>query len=165
MTKVKSIVSILTCVSASMLMLSGPVTQGAAGQMALGPQGSWGNESDLGVGGRVLLNISDTNLETVGSVDVFFPDGDVDWLDINANIFYHFHLADSPSVVPYAGGGLNLARLSNGGSNTEAGLNLGGGLRFPGASVTPFVELRAVVSDADQLVITGGFLFGPTQFR
>lgn len=150
----------------TLLLCLGPQTPGAEAQMALGVQGNWGSEADFGVGARTLINVPSSNLEAVGSVDVFFPDGDVDWLDINANLFYHFHLPDSPSVIPYLGGGLNLARLSVGdASNTETGLNIGGGLRFPGASVTPFVELRGVISDADQFVVTGGLLFGQTRFR
>jgi hypothetical protein len=144
---------------------AGPQAPAAEAQVAFGGQGNWGSEADLGLGGRVLMNVPDTNLEAVGSIDVFFPDGDLDWLDFNANVFYHFHLADSPAVLPYLGGGLNLARLSNETSRTEAGLNIGGGIRFPGAQVTPFIELRGVVSDADQVVISGGILFGPTQFR
>jgi hypothetical protein len=149
-----------------LLMHLGPQASEAEAQVALGGQGSWGSEADFGVGGRALVNVPGWNLEGVGSVDFFFPDGDVDWIDINANLFYHFHLPDSPSVIPYVGGGLNLARLSVGdASTTEAGLNLGGGIRFPGPTVTPFLELRGVVSDADQFVITGGILFGPTRFR
>jgi hypothetical protein len=147
----------------ALFLLTGPAAQQLDAQVALGPQGNWGSEADFGVGGRVLVNIPNVNLEFVGSADMFFPEGDVDWLDLNANLFYHIHLVDTP-VIPYLGGGLNVARLSNGVSTTEAGLNLGGGLRFPGASLTPFVEARAVISDADQFVLTAGILFGPTRF-
>lgn len=143
---------------------AGPAASEVEAQIALGAQGSWGSSADFGIGGRALFNIPGNNLEAVGSVDVFFPDGDVNWLDANANVFYHFHLTDSPSVLPYLGGGLNLAHLSNDASATEAGLNLGGGVRFPGGGITPFVELRGVISDADQLVISGGILFGQTSY-
>ncbi len=158
--------AVLTALLVGLVLLAGPSAQHAEGQVALGLQGNWGSEADFGAGGRALINIQNTNFEALGSVDMFFPDGDVDWLDLNANLFYHFHLPDSPSVVPYIGGGLNVTRLSVDGSSTnETGLNLGGGIRFPGASVTPFIEARGVISDADQFVVTGGILFGPTGFR
>lgn len=147
------------------LFLLGATLRPAHGQVALGVQGSWASEADVGAGGRLLANVPGANFEAVGSVDAFFPGADVDWLDVNVNLFYHFHLPDSPSVVPYLGGGLNLANVSNGDSETEMGLNLGGGVRFPGISVTPFVEARGVISGAEQFVVTGGLLFGTTRFR
>jgi hypothetical protein len=134
-------------------------------QAAFGLQGNWGSEADFGVGGRVLLNIPNINLEAVLSADVFFPDADIDWLEFNGNIFYHFHTPGTPNVLPYAGAGLNVTRLSGNGSTTETGLNLAGGVRFPRPGITPFLEARAVISDADQIVLTFGFLFGPTSFR
>lgn len=146
-----------------LLLLAGPSAQEAHAQAAFGVQGNYGTEADLGIGARGLINIPNVNLEAVGSFDVFFPDGDRDWLDVNANVFYHFHVPEG--FTPYLGGGLNVARISNGGSESEVGLNLGGGVRFDRPGVTPFLEARAVLSDADQLVITGGFLFGPTHFR
>jgi hypothetical protein len=150
--------------SALALVLLAVPAQPLHAQAAFGVQGNWGSEADLGVGGRLLLNIPTTNLEAVLSADVFFPD-DVDWLEFNGNLFYHFHTPGSPGVLPYVGGGLNLTRISGNGSTTEAGLNLGGGVRFPRPGVTPFLEARAVISDADQLVLSLGLLFGPTAFR
>lgn len=147
-------------------LLSVTTVREAEAQLAFGLQGNWGSEADFGVGARLLANVPNVNVEVVGSFDYFFPESDVDWLDFNANAFYHFHLPDSPSVMPYAGAGLNIARVSNGDSTTELGLNLGGGVRFPRTGVTPFVEARGVVaSDADQFVITAGLLFGNTRFR
>jgi hypothetical protein len=148
----------------ALLLLAGPAAPEANAQTVFGLQGNYGSEADLGIGARALLNIPDVNLEAVGSFDVFFPDGDVDWFDFNANLFYHFHLPDHP-ILPYLGGGLNVARLSNDASHTEAGLNLGGGVRFPRPGLTPFLEVRTVISDLDQVVITGGILFGTARFH
>jgi len=134
-------------------------------QTAFGVQGNWGSEADFGVGARLLANIPNVNLEAVVSADIFFPDNDFDWLEFNGNLFYHFHAPGAANVLPYLGGGLNVTRISNGGSTTETGLNLGGGVRFPRPGITPFLEARAVLSDADQLVLTFGVLFGPTAFR
>lgn len=139
--------------------------QGASGQVYGGAQGNWGSDTDFGVGGRLLANIENANLEFVGSFDIYFPDGPVDFWEANGNLFYHFHLAESPSVLPYVGGGLNISHFSNGADNTEAGLNLGGGFRFPLANVSPFIEARAVISDADQAVLTFGVIFGHAHGR
>lgn len=147
---------------ATLLLLFGPSVHDAHAQMVVGVQGNWGSEADLGVGARLLANLGGSNFEAVASVDRFFPDNNLDLWDFNANLFYHFHLANNHTVLPYLGGGLNVTRLSS--DRNEAGLNLAGGMRFPG-NITPFLELRAVVSGADQLVVTGGFLFGQTSFH
>lgn len=139
--------------------------QDSAAQLYGGAQGNWGSETDFGVGGRVLANVEQVNLEIVGSFDVYFPDGPTDFWEINGNVFYHFHLPESPSVLPYVGGGLNVSHFSNGTDNTETGLNLGGGVRFPLDNVSPFVEARAVISDADQAVLTFGVIFGDPHGR
>lgn len=145
------------CLAAALLLAGTPSLEG---QIYVGPQLNVGTETDLGVGGRVLGNVEQMNLELVGSFDLYFPDGPTDFWEINGNAFYHFHLPETPSVLPYAGGGLNIAQTSNGFESTEPGLNLGGGVRFPLENLSPYVEGRAVVSDADQLVFTFGVLFG-----
>lgn len=128
--------------------------------MYLGAQGNLGSDTDFGVGARLLANLEATNLEFAGSYDIYFPDNDLDYWEFNANLFYHIHPSQDPSVLPYLGGGLNVGHLSNGSGNTEAGVNLGGGIRFPGRQLTPFVEARAVMGDFDQGVLTVGLLFG-----
>jgi hypothetical protein len=149
----------------ALFLLFGPAAEEAQAQTAFGVQGSWGSEADFGVGARLLVNLGGSNFEVAATADRFFPDNDVEWWDFNGNLFYHFHLPDTPAVLPYLGGGLNVARFTiDDQSSSEAGVNLGGGIRFPG-NVTPFLEVRAVISDADQIVVTGGLLFGPTRFR
>ena len=145
------------------LLMSGAAP--AAAQVYGGAQALWGSDSDFGVGGTLLANIENANLEFAGSFNLFFPDGDDDFWETNANVFYHFHLSGTPSVLPYLGGGLNISRLSNGSADTEAGLNLGGGIRFPMAGVSPFIEARAVISDHDQAVLAFGLIFGHAHGR
>lgn len=132
----------------------------ADAQVYVGPQLNVASETDLGVGGRLLADIDGTNLEFVGSADLYFPEGVTDYWELNGNLFYHFHLPETPSVLPYLGGGLNVANFSNGATETEAGVNLGGGLRFPLADVSPYVEARTVVGDFDQSVLSIGFVVG-----
>lgn len=140
----------------------------AEGQAAFGAQINWGSDTDIGVGGRILGNIEDINLEAVGSFDIYFPDdegqADLDYWEINGNLFYHIHLQDTNAVIPYVGGGVNIARFElDADSQTEVGLNLAGGARFPTASdITPFAEAKYVIADEfnEQFVIAFGFLFG-----
>lgn len=132
----------------------------ADAQVHVGPQVNVASETDVGLGARLLANIESANLEFAGSADLYVPDGPVDYWELNANLFYHFHLPESPSVLPYLGGGLNVANFSNGATNTEAGLNAGGGIRFPLDEVSPYVEARTVLGDADQSVLTIGLLIG-----
>lgn len=148
--------------SLALLVASASVgARGAVAQVAGGPQVNAGTETDFGIGGRLVGNIRNANLEAVGSFDIYFPDGPLEFWELNGNLFYHFHLRDTDAVLPYAGGGLNISHLSNGDGRTEPGLNLGGGFRFATRSdVSPFVELRGVIGDFDQLVVTLGLLFG-----
>lgn len=138
----------------------------ASAQVYGGVQGVWGSDIEAaGLGGRVLGNIESANLEAVGSFNLYFPDGDVDFWEANANLFYHFHLPETPHVLPYLGGGLNVSRLTvREADETEAGLNLGGGFRFPLEKVSPYVEGRFVAGGYDQTVLTIGLMFGHTHF-
>lgn len=152
-----------TKLGASILAVIGMLLLGArsgSAQTYLGLQADWSDDWDAGVGARVLHNIERANLEFVGSFDLYFPDGPVDFWDANANLFYHFHLAEDPHVLPYLGGGLNVAHVSNGADHTELGLNLGGGFRFPMATVSPYIEARTTLSDLDQSILTIGLIFG-----
>lgn len=150
----------LGAVVALTVAAGGLEAQGAA----FGVHGSVGTDTDLGIGGRVAINIPDVNLEGQGTVDVFFPDG-FDYFEFNGNLFYHFHLEDTSSVLPYAGGGLNVGIISPEGpaadDRTEVGINLGGGVRFRAENnIAPFVEARVVAGGVEQFVVSGGLLFG-----
>ena len=142
----------------------------AVGQVAFGPQLSFGGDTDLGIGGRVLANVeSMEHWDFIGTFDVWFPDdrggNDVSAWEANGNLAYNFVVEDT-SLNPYAGAGLSIFHVSvdddligEDRDDTDLGLNLFGGLKFPGQSVTPFVEVRAVLEAADQVVVTGGILF------
>ncbi|MDX1628036.1 MAG: hypothetical protein R3345_05020, partial [Fulvivirga sp.] len=72
----------------------------------------------------------------------------------------------SGDVTAYALGGLNLATIGfdnpfgDDDSNTELGLNLGIGTNFNiNSSVMPFAQLRFVIGDADQAVLSFGVKF------
>lgn len=135
-------------------------------QVFFGPQLSWGDDADIGIGGRVEGLLSNSHLMITGTFDWFFPDNDnIDYWEINGNLAYRFDIRNSPNIHPYAGGGLNVAHVSVdgpndlNGSDTDLGLNLVGGSEFTAGGVKPFVELRVSIEGGDQFVITGGVLF------
>lgn len=105
------------------------------------------------------------NLRGAADVVIFFPDDennvDHSFWTINANI--HYLLMAEDASVFYALGGLNYAtqHLSNGVSITdsEAGLNLGGGAEFGVNFGVIYLEAKYVISDFDQLVLGGGVRF------
>lgn len=140
-----------------------------AAQTKFGGQVSWGDESDFGIGGRLAVDAADIPLEIFGTFDWFFPDEppgvDLTYWEINGNLAYLFEIRDAPSIIPYAGGGLNIAHVNRETSttdvsDTEVGLNLLGGIRFETqASVQPFIEFRLEVEGGDQFVVSAGVLF------
>ena len=69
------------------------------------------------------------------------------------------------NLRPYVGAGLSFARVSvdlgtSTASDTESGLALLGGFRFPLATMSAFTEARVTLHDADQVTLAFGLLFG-----
>jgi hypothetical protein len=84
---------------------------------------------------------------------------DLDFFEINANLTYDIPIEDA-SVLPFALAGLNLARASVGDfSNTEIGLNVGGGLKFGAGALQPLVGVRLELEGGDGFVIFGALPF------
>ena len=136
-----------------------------------GVQGSYGEDTDFGVGGRIIGNIGQLlgmqGIEAIGSFDYFFPDcGSVDcsYFEVNGNVVYRFPLQQA-IFSPYVGGGLNVAHGSvdffglGEASDTKFGFNLLGGAKFHIGIVQPFAEFRFEIEGGEQFVITGGVLF------
>lgn len=150
-----------------------------------GVQGNWSDDFDFGVGGRVELPLPNlltsegalANTFLIGSFDYFFPDCgdsfggfdfDCSYWEINAGLAVPIV---SSSIDPYVGAGLNLARFSSefesdlpgvddDASETEVGLNLLGGLRFPLGGLSAFGEARLELGGGEQFVLTFGVLLG-----
>lgn len=150
--------SILSLASAAFLavLLVAP----AEGQVHIGPQVSYADDADFGIGARVVAGVPDyAGFEVAGSFDYFFPEVG-DYWEINGNLLYNFQIEGNDSFRPYAGGGLNVANFSNGTSNTEVGANLVGGAKFAtDASTTPYLEARYEIEGGEQFVLTAGLLF------
>ena len=131
----------------------------------IGAQLSFGNDSQLGIGPRVLTPLKSVHprLQAVYSFDYFFPDsrhddGDLDYWELAGSVVRDIRVRKMKS---YVGLGAVIARSSESksvartSSRTTLGLNLVGGLRFPEREYTPFVEARA---GGRQFVLAGGVL-------
>lgn len=102
--------------------------------------------------------------EISGAADfaIYFPDN-YDWWELNANAHYHFF--DEDNIKVYGLGGLNYATLSvdfgdfGSASNSELGLNLGGGAEFAVDFADIYTELKYVLGNADQLALSAGLRF------
>jgi len=134
-------------------------------QFHFGPLVAWGDDADFGLGGRVTFGIhlsvdsTPAPLELQGEFVYFFPDGPVNYWEINTNAAYLFPGVKGP-VGPYAGAGLDIANASGAGaSNTDVGLNLLGGVKFRMSRITPFAEVRVELGGGEQFVIAGGVYF------
>jgi len=149
----------------ALLVVVGGGASSLPAQVRWGPQLSFGDNTDLGIGVRLdhpLPIFGNAPVHGAASFDWFFPDEppgvNVTYLEFNYNAFYQFR---ADALTPYAGGGLVLGYASSGGnSSTDLGVNLGGGLKFrTGGRVTPFLEGRIELGAFEQFVVTGGVLF------
>ena len=164
-----------TLFSMACLAALGFCAQEAYAQVRFGAQASFANDVDLGVGARAQFGLKQFSerLEGIASFDWFFPSGGVgvDWsyFEVNANLAYAFPLTGSSALRPYAGGGLNFARISidypdlpfapGSYSSNDVGLNVLGGAKFGSGALTPFAEVRLQLGGGEQFVISGGILF------
>ena len=173
----------VVAIGLTMVVVAVPV----AAQVTFGPQLVWGDDTDFGVGGRVdfdlagpLAIVDGPFQDLFGSVtgSYFFWDcpsfgtdttADCGVIEFNANASVPFSVEGS-SVLGYLGGGLHLARLSvdyttptlgdlDLRSDTDIGLNVLGGVKFPLAGMTGFVEGKFGVAGAEQFVFSVGLLF------
>lgn len=159
----------VTVVTAALIVLTASDT---SAQAKFGGQVSWGDDSDFGLGGRAAVDVAQAPLEVSGTFDFFFPDEppgtELTYWEINGNLSYLIDIPEAPSLIPYLGAGLNIAHASldfddvspRDGSETDAGLNLLGGMRFETtAYVLPFIELRLELGGGEQFVVSGGLIF------
>ena len=137
------------------------------GQFKVGGGLAFGTEVEaIGIQAGATYGFTD-EISAGADFIIFFPEN-IDWFEFNANGHYKFVAEDDMSV--YALAGLNYTSLSvdvpnfggfGGGSvsSSEIGLNLGGGAEFNVDFALIYAELKYVVSNADQLGISGGLRF------
>ncbi len=123
---------------AGILVVLATVTTAEA-QMQYGAQLSFGDDIDLGVGGRVGLSLDKymEKLDGAVSFDFFFPGESQSFWTINANAHYPIPL-EGGSLMPYAGAGLGIAHYTidfdspfiDNYNETKFNLNLIAGTKF-----------------------------------
>jgi hypothetical protein len=147
----------------------------SADRPSFGLELNWSSDVDFGIGGRGVFPLESlfptTPLDGIVSFDVFFPSKpaattSLSYWEINGDVAYRFRVPARSSLAPYAGGGLNIAHLSQtvagvSGSATKAGLNLLGGTTFKvkGSHLVPFAEARGEIGGGKTFVLTGGVRF------
>ena len=140
---------------------------GTAQGQRFGAQLDWGDDTDLGIGGRLEYDVgaslaSEGTLSRaylIGSFD-YFPDcgTDCNYFEFNGNLAVP---VSSATLNPYLGAGLNMGRVSAGNaSDTQFGLNVLGGLKFAISKLASFAEARIELKDNSQLVLTWGIMLG-----
>jgi hypothetical protein len=145
----------------------------AHAQTVAGPYLGYHDDFDMGIGVFIEVPIPSyaDGLSLTADLGIYFPGdlggADVNYFEINGGALYRFDV-DSDDVSPFALGGLNIARVSvdsdvngvnGGGSNTDLGLNLGGGVTFLRSAVRPSVGLKIELSGGDGFVIFGALGF------
>jgi outer membrane immunogenic protein len=145
----------------------------SAQRPSFGLELNWSSDVDFGIGGRGVFPLESlfpgTPLDGIVSFDYYFPSapsGQTNhFWEINGNLAYRLRVPARSSFRPYLGGGLNIAHayatvagVST--SSTDADLNILGGTTFKiQGELTPFLEIRGVVGNANQVVFTGGIRF------
>ena len=125
-------------------------------QSTIGPTLAYHDDADLGLGVTLRAPLSGfgDGVGIMGDFLLFFPDAaDVDYLEFNGNVTYDFPLEDS-AILPFVLAGLNISRSSTpGGSNTDLGLNLGGGLEFDLGRFRPVAGGRIELGGGEAFVL------------
>jgi hypothetical protein len=148
-------------------------TAGAArAQVRFGPTVSWGEDANLGLGGRLLIPTRTKLIVGLGNLhgqlafDYFFdPCKGVDcsYFEITPAAVVPLTIR---SIGPVVGLGLNIAhqsvdvQLLGDESYTKAGLAIMGGLQFPIGGRLTVADARVTLGGAEQLVISLSYLFG-----
>ena len=155
------------------LVLAGFLLVGASAaqaQVRFAPEVAFGSDTDFGIGARVHFDLTSLfrtpGFFGKGEFIYFFPDGPVNYWEINGNLGYMIPGVRG-NVKPYVDGGINIGHASvdcpagfSGCSNTDAGVNLGGGIDIhTRGKLLPFIEGRIQLGHGDQFVVTAGLYF------
>jgi hypothetical protein len=97
------------------------------------------------------------HLEFYPSFNYFFVNVGTVWA-LNADLKYRLPIENADWL--YLGGGLNVTLTKFGSlSNTDAGLNLIGGIESRSGNIHPFAEVRLTVGDGSTAQLAGGLNF------
>jgi hypothetical protein len=132
----------------------------ALADTSAGLRGGFSSDPDqFLIGGQLNFSAVGENLYIVPSGEAGFGDN-LFSLSFNGDLQYRFDVSRGSSVRPYAGGGVSLYyfNVDGGGSDTNLGVAVLGGIFFGRASGNPmFLELKAGLTDE---VPDWKFIFG-----
>ena len=147
----------LIAVLAVSVMLGASSVAHAQERSHLGPQLGYNFDAEAVVIGAQFSAPIGTHLEFYPSFNYFLVDVGTLWA-LNADL--KFRVPAEGIDWLYFGGGVNLTGFSfSGSSNTEAGLNLLGGIESRRGNVHPFGEFRLTVGDGSSAQLVGGINF------
>ena len=141
------------------------LVMGIAGTLHLQAQNQIGvglmydsDTKSAGIDGRLVLPIAGPQLRFATNIDVFLPNN-YTFVRFDANLQYVFAPLRRGGGA-YLLGGLDVGYVSvNSSSNTELGINVGGGISGPVGPLSLFGELKFVLGNFDGIVLGGGLLF------
>lgn len=138
----------------------------------IGAMVAYGSEIEsVGIGANAEFPVLE-NLTISPSFIYYLPKEEsgfkMNWFEVNANANYYF--VSQADLGVYAIGGLNYSSIKvkydgaypigiADASDGRFGLNLGAGANFELGGITPFAEIKYVIIDGGQLVISGGVKF------
>ncbi|MFZ6012318.1 MAG: outer membrane beta-barrel protein [Bacteroidota bacterium] len=139
-------------------------------QIRLGALFGYGSEVEqpgLGVNAEFMLN---DKMAISPNLLFYFPEkftgGKYSYWELNGNFNYYFF--DKDAIAVYGLAGLNVTTIKvkydnnsffASASDSEFGLNIGGGVNFNAGGIIPFSEVKYTLSDFDQLVLILGIKF------
>ncbi len=147
----------------------------ALAQVRIAPQVSWGEDVDLGIGGRLLISLSRLvsddadagflrRLDAIASFDYFTGCNNCSYFEVTSGLVLPLTIRQ---WGPYVGAGVNVGRFSADhaspgldASDTDLGLALMLGLLFPLGQQQAFAELRSTAGGGEVTVFTFGIQFG-----
>lgn len=134
-----------------------------AGNLKVGGGPIYGTEAEaIGIQAGAKYDFTEV-ISGSASFGIFFPQN-YDWWELNADGHYHFLKETDLNVYGLAG--LNYTTFSidfgpaGSVSNSEVGLNIGGGAEFGINFADFYTELKYVLGNADQLALSAGLRFG-----
>jgi opacity protein-like surface antigen len=142
-----------------------------ASAQRFGAQVGYGTEIEsVSLGARAEFDLTNkfsqkppfSNAMVVAAFDYYLDCEGCSYWELTPALVVPFTMQGS-TMRPYLGAGLSFAHVSVDDtdiSDTETGLALLGGLRFPMGTMSAFTEARITLHDADQLTLAFGFLFG-----
>jgi hypothetical protein len=143
-----------------------PTPAQAYGLAGVGFSGGFADPEDLDgalvIGGHLEFEERGSRLHLQPNLR-YWSSGRVSDVNPNFDIYYHFGPAGSAAPFLGAGFGLHFLRIDRprfrDANETNAGLNLLGGVIFPGRSASFFLEGRLALTELDTTSIVGGVTF------